>query len=124
MTDQDAGYETIRVEHFVVAERQGATAVRNMLGRREPFDVIPFFWTEQHDLSIAYVGHAEKWDEIVIDGSIESRDCTLSYLRDGRKQAVAVIHRDHEGLLAEVEFERAIGRSPVHPAARHLSEVA
>jgi NADPH-dependent 2,4-dienoyl-CoA reductase/sulfur reductase-like enzyme/nitrite reductase/ring-hydroxylating ferredoxin subunit len=116
--------ETIRVEHFVVAERQGATAVRNMLGRREPFDVIPFFWTEQHDLSIAYVGHAEKWDEIVIDGSIESRDCTLSYLRDGRKQAVAVIHRDHEGLLAEVEFERAIGRSPVRPAARHLSEVA
>ena len=103
--------EAIRVEHFVVAERQGQTAARNMLGRREPFDAVPFFWTEQHDFGIAYVGHAEKWDEIVIDGSIEARDCAISYLRKGRKQAVAVMHRDHEGLLAEVEFERAIGRA-------------
>ena len=102
--------EAIRVEHFVVAERQGQTAARNMLGRREAFDAVPFFWTEQHDFGIAYVGHSEKWDEIVIDGSIVQRDCAISYLREGRKQAVAVMHRDHEGLLAEVEFERAIGR--------------
>ena len=115
--------EAIRVEHFVVAERQGQTAARNMLGRREPFDAVPFFWTEQHDLSIAYVGHAEKWDEIVIDGSIEARDCALSYMRDGRRQAVAVIHRDHEGLLAELEFERA-GRAGAPPAASRLSEDA
>jgi NADPH-dependent 2,4-dienoyl-CoA reductase/sulfur reductase-like enzyme len=115
--------EAIRVEHFVVAERQGQTAARNMLGRREPFDAVPFFWTEQHDLSIAYVGHAEKWDEIVIDGSIEARDCALSYMRDGRRQAVAVIHRDHEGLLAELEFERA-GRASAPPAASRLSEDA
>jgi NADPH-dependent 2,4-dienoyl-CoA reductase/sulfur reductase-like enzyme/nitrite reductase/ring-hydroxylating ferredoxin subunit len=117
--------EAIRVEHFVVAERQGQTAARNMLGRREPFDAVPFFWTEQHDLSIAYVGHAEKWDEVVIDGSIEARDCSISYLRKGRKQAVAVIHRDHEGLRAEVEFEREIGRpDDARPAARKLTEVA
>ena len=102
--------ESIRVEHFVVAERQGQTAARNMLGCREPFDAVPFFWTEQHGLGIAYVGHAEKWDEIVIDGSIEARDCTISYLSNGRKQAVAVIHRDLEGLCAEVEFEREMGR--------------
>jgi NADPH-dependent 2,4-dienoyl-CoA reductase/sulfur reductase-like enzyme len=116
--------EAIRVEHFVVAERQGQTAARNMLGRREPFEAVPFFWTEQHDLSIAYVGHAEKWDEVAIDGSIEARDCTISYLREGRAKAVAVIHRDHEGLLAEVAFEREIGRAGVGPAARRLSEVA
>jgi NADPH-dependent 2,4-dienoyl-CoA reductase/sulfur reductase-like enzyme/nitrite reductase/ring-hydroxylating ferredoxin subunit len=115
--------EAIRVEHFVVAERQGQTAARNMLGRREVFDAVPFFWTEQHDLSIAYVGHAEKWDEVVIDGSIEARDCTISYLREGRKQAVAVIHRDHEGLRAEVEFEREIGSSAARATARRLSEV-
>jgi NADPH-dependent 2,4-dienoyl-CoA reductase/sulfur reductase-like enzyme/nitrite reductase/ring-hydroxylating ferredoxin subunit len=100
--------EHIRVEHFVVAERQGQTAARNMLGRREPFDAVPFFWTEQHDLGIAYVGHAEEWDEVRIDGSIEARDCSVAYLRDGRKLAVAVIHRDLEGLRAEVEFERRI----------------
>jgi NADPH-dependent 2,4-dienoyl-CoA reductase/sulfur reductase-like enzyme/nitrite reductase/ring-hydroxylating ferredoxin subunit len=117
--------EAIRVEHFVVAERQGQTAARNILGRHEPFDAVPFFWTEQHDFGIAYVGHAEKWDEIVIDGSIEKRDCAVSYLRQGRKQAVAVMHRDHEGLLAEVEFERTIGKShDGRPAARNLTEVA
>ena len=115
--------EAIRVEHFVVAERQGQTAARNMLGRGEPFDAVPFFWTEQHDFGIAYVGHAEKWDEMVIDGSIENRDCAVTYLRKGRKQAVAVMHRDHQGLLAEVEFERAIRRpNDGRPAARKLTE--
>jgi NADPH-dependent 2,4-dienoyl-CoA reductase/sulfur reductase-like enzyme/nitrite reductase/ring-hydroxylating ferredoxin subunit len=113
--------EAIRVEHFVVAERQGQTAARNILGRREPFDAVPFFWTEQHDLGIAYVGHAEKWDEVVIDGSIEARDCSVTYLRDGRKLAVAVIHRDLEGLRAEVEFEREVA---ARHAPRLLSEVA
>jgi NADPH-dependent 2,4-dienoyl-CoA reductase/sulfur reductase-like enzyme/nitrite reductase/ring-hydroxylating ferredoxin subunit len=116
--------EAIRVEHFVVAERQGQAAARNMLGRREAFDAVPFFWTEQHDFGIAYVGHAENWDEIVIDGSIEDRDCAITYLRNGRKQAVAVMHRDHEGLLAEVEFERATGRPHAPPNARKFSEVA
>jgi len=117
--------DAIRVEHFVVAERQGETAARNMLGRREPFDAVPFFWTEQHDLSIAYVGHAEKWDEVAIDGSIEARDCSIFYLREGRKQAVALIHRDHEGLCAELEFERRIGRpDDSRPAARKIKEVA
>ena len=78
-----------------------------MLGRRERFDAVPFFWTEQHDLSIAYVGHAEQRDEIRIDGSIEARDCAITFLREGRRLAVALVGRDLEGLLAEVEFERS-----------------
>jgi NADPH-dependent 2,4-dienoyl-CoA reductase/sulfur reductase-like enzyme/nitrite reductase/ring-hydroxylating ferredoxin subunit len=113
--------EQIRVEHFVVAERQGQVAARNMLGRREPFDAVPFFWTEQHDLGIAYVGHAADWDEVRIDGSIEARDCSVTYLRQGRKQAVAVIHRDLDGLRAEVEFER---ESDVRSSGHQFSEVA
>jgi hypothetical protein len=92
----------------VVAERQGQTAARNLLGRGERFDAVPFFWTEQYDFGLAYVGHAERFDEAVLDGDLDARDCTVTFRRDGRKLAVAVIHRDLEGLRAEVELERTI----------------
>jgi NADPH-dependent 2,4-dienoyl-CoA reductase/sulfur reductase-like enzyme len=98
----------IRVEHWVVAERQGQTAARNMLGQREPFDAVPFFWSQHYDLPINYVGHAETWDEIAIDGDIAAKDCLLRYKSRGRVLAVASIYRDLASLKAELEMERAV----------------
>lgn len=99
--------ENIRVEHWVVAERQGQTAARNMLGQREVFDVVPFFWSQHYDVPINYVGHAERWDEIAVDGSIAGRDCVLRYERGGRVLAVASIYRDLESLKLEAAMQRA-----------------
>jgi NADPH-dependent 2,4-dienoyl-CoA reductase/sulfur reductase-like enzyme len=98
--------ENIRVEHWVVAERQGQTAARNMLGLREAFDAVPFFWSQHYDVPINYVGHAESWDEIAIDGDIKGRDCLLRYKRKGRVLAVASIYRDVESLKAELAMEQ------------------
>ena len=97
----------IRVEHWVVAQRQGQTAALNMLGAREKFDAVPFFWSQHYDVPINYVGHAEAWDEIAIDGDIATRDCVLRYKRAGRVLAVASIYRDADSLRAEVAMESA-----------------
>jgi len=99
--------ENIRVEHWVVAERQGQTAARNMLGQHEVFDAVPFFWSQHYDVPINYVGHAEKWDEIAIDGNIAAKDCLLQYKSGGRVLAVASIYRDAASLEAELAMERA-----------------
>jgi NADPH-dependent 2,4-dienoyl-CoA reductase/sulfur reductase-like enzyme len=98
--------EKIRVEHWVVAERQGQTAALNMLGQRQAFDAVPFFWSQHYDVPINYVGHAEQWDEIAIDGDIKAKDCLLKYKRKGRVLAVASIYRDLASLRAELEMER------------------
>jgi NADPH-dependent 2,4-dienoyl-CoA reductase/sulfur reductase-like enzyme/nitrite reductase/ring-hydroxylating ferredoxin subunit len=99
--------ENIRVEHWVVAERQGQTAARNMLGQREAFDAVPFFWSQHYDVPINYVGHAEKWDEITVDGDIAGRDCLLQYKSGGRVLAAASIYRDVASLEAELAMEQA-----------------
>jgi NADPH-dependent 2,4-dienoyl-CoA reductase/sulfur reductase-like enzyme/nitrite reductase/ring-hydroxylating ferredoxin subunit len=101
--------ENIRVEHWVVAERQGQTAARNMLGQREVFDAVPFFWSQHYDVPINYVGHAEKWDEIAVEGDIAGKDCLLRYKSGGRVLAVASIYRDLASLEAELAMEKAKG---------------
>jgi NADPH-dependent 2,4-dienoyl-CoA reductase/sulfur reductase-like enzyme len=101
----------IRVEHWAVAERQGQTAAANMLGAREAYTAVPFFWSQHYDVPINYVGHAEKWDDIAIDGDVSARDCVVRYQSNGRVLAVASIFRDLESLKTEVEMERTVDRT-------------
>jgi NADPH-dependent 2,4-dienoyl-CoA reductase/sulfur reductase-like enzyme/nitrite reductase/ring-hydroxylating ferredoxin subunit len=100
--------EKLRIEHWVVAERQGQTVARNILGRRERFADVPFFWSQHYDLPINYVGHAEKWDKLEIEGDIKARDCVVRYRRDGKLLAVASIYRDVDSLKEELAMERRV----------------
>ena len=79
-----------------------------MLGQREKFDAVPFFWSQHYDVTIRYVGHAERWDTTRVDGSLEARDATVSFLRNGQRLAVATISRDRASLEAEVELEQEL----------------
>jgi NADPH-dependent 2,4-dienoyl-CoA reductase/sulfur reductase-like enzyme len=98
--------ERIRVEHWVVAERQGQVAALNMLGQPTVYSAVPFFWSQHYDVPINYVGHAETWDAIDIDGDVMKRDCVARYRKDGRVLAVASIYRDGDSLKAAAEMER------------------
>ncbi len=104
--------QQIRVEHWVVAERQGQVAARNILGYRERYDAIPFFWTQQFDVSLKYVGHAEQWDAIEIDGNLQANDCAVRYKQDGKTMAVATIGRDVQSLELEASMEAPLRKLP------------
>ena len=107
----------IRVEHWAVAQRQGRTAARNMLGARERFDAVPFFWSAHYDVTVAYVGHAERPDRVEVDGDPGAHDCTVRYFEGDRLAAVATVGRDRESLLAEAAMERSPGRVAAEVAA-------
>ncbi len=98
--------ESIRVEHWVVAERQGQTAARNMLGADERFDAVPFFWSQHFETTIRYVGHAEQWDRIEVRGKLGGDGgAVVGYHDRGRIVAVATVGRDAENLEAEALME-------------------
>jgi apoptosis-inducing factor 3 len=98
--------QAIRVEHWVVAERQGQAAALNMLGARKAYDAVPFFWSQHYDVPINYVGHAEGWDDLVVEGDIAGKDGLVRMRRAGRTLAVASVFRDSESLTTEVSLER------------------
>ena len=97
--------EHIRVEHWALAQRQGQTAARNILGQQERFDAVPFFWSKHYDFSVRYTGHAEKWDEAAVSGDLAKQEFSVAYKAGGKTLAVASVKRDVENLKAEVALE-------------------
>jgi hypothetical protein len=94
-----------------------------MLGARDRFDDIPFFWSAHYDkLSIRYVGHADRWDETKVEGDVMKMDCTVSYMVGGRRRAVATINRDRDNVVAEVEFETELLLRPPPPVTLEATE--
>lgn len=108
----------LRIEHWVVAERQGQAVAANMLGLRRRFDSVPFFWTEQYGTALRYVGHAAEPDEVRILGSIAEGAFIARYYENGQFRASAAVGMDQASLEDERELERMIadagaGHSPV-----------
>ncbi len=84
----------LRVEHWSNAQNQGITAAKNMLGKQKAYDDIPWFWSDQYDLNMQYIGHAPRWDEIVLRGDVAGRSFTAFYIEGGRlRAALAVNHQ-------------------------------
>ncbi len=106
----DVTGETARVEHWVVAERQGRHAARAMLGSDAPYGEAHFFWTGQAGLRLKYVGAARQWDEIVYRGDVEAAAFLAGFFRAGTLKAAATVGRRIE--LAAVERLMRLGRTP------------
>jgi apoptosis-inducing factor 3 len=98
--------QKIRVEHWVVAERLGQIAAKNMLGQKVVCKVVPFFWSQHYDVPIAYVGHAKRWDRTDVTGDVSKRDCTVALRGNGKTLAVITVGRDLDSLKAELAFEQ------------------
>ncbi|MFN6571124.1 FAD-dependent oxidoreductase [Dendronalium sp. ChiSLP03b] len=97
--------ESIRVEYWRVAAQQGRIAAQNMAGQPVKFRGLPFFWTMQFKFGLRYVGHAQSWDEIVVDGDLQKQQFIAFYIKNNQVLAVATSHRDTE-TAAISEFMR------------------
>lgn len=106
----------VRIEHWVLAQRQGQAVARTLMGEGGPFVDAPFFWSQHYDVPINYVGHAARWDELVVEGSLDERDATVRYVSDGRLLALASVFRDRASLEAELAMEREASSPEAHRA--------
>lgn len=100
------GGAAIRIEHWVVAGRQGQAAARNAMGLDEPFTDVLFFWSQHYDLVFSYVGHAESADDVEVFGALDKHDAAAVYRENGRIAAVTTLFRDDISLAVEAAMER------------------
>jgi 3-phenylpropionate/trans-cinnamate dioxygenase ferredoxin reductase component len=83
----------IRVEHWQNALKQGPAAARAMLGKGEPYDEVPWFWSDQYEHNLQYAGFHTEWDELVVRGSMDERNFVAFYRKDERVLAAVAINR-------------------------------
>lgn len=88
--------ESTRVEHWRIAAQQGRIAAYNMAGKPTKFRAVPVFWTMQFKFPLRYVGHAEQWDELIVDGDLQKRQFIAFYVKDNQVLAAATSKRDTE----------------------------
>jgi NADPH-dependent 2,4-dienoyl-CoA reductase/sulfur reductase-like enzyme/nitrite reductase/ring-hydroxylating ferredoxin subunit len=111
-----AGQGQHRIEHWRIAQQHGACAARNMLGQQQPFQKVPFFWTQQYGKSLRYVGHAQDWDEIIFHGDVRRQDFLALYAHQNRLVAAAAMNRDQDIIC--IEALMALNQMPTPTAAR------
>ncbi len=102
--------QPVRIEHWRLAMQHGQIAACNMMGQNIPFKAVPFFWTGQFDLKLRYVGHAEKWDDIAIQGSLEEQAFLAFYAEADQVMAVAGVGRDRD--IAAISEIMRMGKMP------------
>jgi len=85
-----------RIEHWKVACQQGRVAGMNMAGAGQPYKAVPFFWSVQQDKILGYVGHAEGFDETIVEGDLDGDSFLVHYAKDGKVQATLSLFRDAE----------------------------
>ena len=88
--------DTIRVEHWRIAEQHGRVAALNMAGGDVAFDAVPYFWSNQFDARLDYVGHAESFDDVIETGDVEGGPFVAFYVRGGRVLAASAMKRDEQ----------------------------
>ena len=103
-------HQQVRIEHWRVAEQQGRTAAANMLGKKQPFRAVPYFWTNHFGTRFDYVGHAEHWEEVILDGDMSKPEFIAFYVQDGKIVAASACQRDKEIVALEELFRQ--GRVP------------
>ena len=91
----------MRVEHFDNATKQAMVAAKNILGRESVFNDPHWFWSDQFGLNLQHAGHAGKWDDVVIRGSVHDRDFIAFYLDHGVVRAAFSVERGGDMLAAK-----------------------
>jgi 3-phenylpropionate/trans-cinnamate dioxygenase ferredoxin reductase subunit len=86
----------VRVEHWQNAIHQGRAAARSMLGKREPYEDVHWFWSDQYDYNIQYAGFHSSWDELVVRGNLDQRNCVVFYMQEQRIAAAVAFNRGRD----------------------------